>query len=77
MSNESNEKYYLVTITETSSRTVKVKASSLEEAEEKIEQAYDKSKIILGADDFDDKEITAREHNPEDPYEDLDLYEEI
>lgn len=68
-----NEDYYLVTITETSSRTVKVKASSLEEAEFKAEIAYDTGDIILDADDFDEKEITAREVTDES----LDWYEEL
>lgn len=69
------EKYYLVTIEETLSRTVKVKANSIEEAERKVEDAYNppRCEIILDADDFCEKEITAREV----ANEDLDLYEEI
>ena len=67
------EEYYLVTITETSSRTVKVKANSLKDAEDKVELAYDKGDIILNADDFDEKEISAREVTDED----LELYEEV
>ena len=68
-----NEKYYLVTIEETLSRTVKVEATSLNEAISKIEDAYYNCEVVLDADDFCDKEITAREVTDED----LSLYEEI
>lgn len=67
------EEYYLVTITETLSKTVKVKANSLEEAAFKVELAYDKGNVILDADNFDYKEITAREVGDEN----LDWYKEI
>lgn len=67
------EKYYLVTIEETLSRTLKVKAESLEDAEEKVGDAYHNCEIILDAEDFVDKEITARETTNED----LSLYEEL
>ena len=67
------EKYYLVTIEETLSRTVKVKASSIEEATSKVEGAYYDCDIVLDADDFCDKEITAREVDDDD----LSLYEEM
>lgn len=67
------EKYYLVTIEETLSRTVKVKANSLGEAARKIEDIYYYGDIVLDADDFCDKEITAREVTDED----LSLYEEV
>lgn len=67
------EKYYLVTVEETLSRTVKVKAESLEDAEDIVGAAYNNCEIILDAEDFVDKEITARETNGED----LDLYEEV
>ena len=67
------EKYYLVTIEETLSRTVKVKANSLNEAAIKVENAYDNCEIVLDAEDFCDKEITAREATDED----LNLYEEV
>ena len=66
-------KYYLVTIEETLSRTVKVKAESLEDAEDIVGYAYHNCEIILDAEDFVDKEITARETNGED----LDLYEYV
>lgn len=68
-------KYYLVTIEETLSRTVKVKANSLEDAERKVEDAYNPPRcdIILDADDFCEKEITAREVTDDD----LSLYEEV
>ena len=69
------EKYYLVTIEETLSRTVKVKAESLEEAEEKVGVAYNNCEIILDADDFSDKEIIAREVDNE--WDSLELFEEI
>ena len=67
------EKYYLVTVEETLLRTVKVKANSLEEAEERVGAAYHNCEIILDAEDFVDKEITVRETSGED----LDLYEEV
>jgi len=67
------EKYYLVTIEETLSRTVKVKAENLEDAEDIVGSAYNNCEIILDAEDFVDKEITAREATDED----LDLYEEV
>lgn len=68
-------KYYLVTIEETLSRTVKVKAESLEDAEEKVGTAYHNCEIILDAEDFVDKEITAREVDEE--WDSLELFEEI
>ena len=67
------EKYYLVTVEEILSRTLKVKAESLEDAERKVDFAYDLCDIVLDAEDFSDKEITAREVTDED----LDLYEEL
>lgn len=67
------EKYYLVTIEETLSRTVKVKAENIDEAWSKVNDAYRECEIVLDADDFVDKEITAREVTDED----LSLYEEV
>lgn len=64
---------YLVTITETLTRTVKVNASNSDEAERKVERAYDKADIVLVAEDCDDVEFFARKHTDED----LSLYEEI
>ena len=43
---------YEVTITETMTRTVPVKAKSLEEAQYKVETDYYSEKHILDADDF-------------------------
>ena len=72
------EKYYLVDIIETHRKTVKVKASNIYEAESKAESAYTDSKIIIEYDDcFDDYEIYGREHNSNDEYESLGLYEEV
>lgn len=68
-----NEKYYLVRIEETLSRTVKVKADSINDAERKVEYAYRNCDIVLDAEDFCDKEITAREVTDED----LSLYESV
>lgn len=45
-------KTYDVTITETLSRTVSVKAKNLKEAEYKIETEHHSEKYILDADDF-------------------------
>ena len=67
------EKYYLVTIEEILSRTVKVKAESLEDAELKVEEGYYKEKIILDAEDVSSRDFTAKEVT----CEDLDLYEEV
>jgi hypothetical protein len=68
------KKYYLVTVEETLSRTYKVKASSLEEAEEKMEYAYrEEGTIILDADDFVCGEVQGREVKDED----LSLYMEL
>lgn len=67
-------KYYLVRVEETLSRTFKVKATSLEEAEEKMEQAYrEDGTVILDVDDFECGEIFGREVRDED----LSLYEEL
>ena len=65
--------YYLVTIEETLSRTVKVEAENIEHAYFKAERAYRECEIVLDADDFVDKEITVREVTDED----LSLYEEV
>jgi hypothetical protein len=67
------EKYYLVTIEETLSRTVKVKAESLEDAEEKVGAAYNDCKIILDAEDYVDTTFSTREITDEDLY----LYEKL
>lgn len=45
-------KTYKITITETMSRTVKVKAKSLKEAKLKAENNYYSEKYVLDADDF-------------------------
>ena len=66
-------KYYLVTIEETLSRTVKVKANNINEAIDKVEDAYDNCDIVLDAEDFCGKEINARLVTDED----LSLYEDI
>ena len=78
MPNTNEEKYYLVSIVETHRKTFKVKADSIYEAESKVESAYTDSKIIIEYDDcFEDYEIYGREHNPNDEYEILGLYEEV
>lgn len=69
-----NEEYYLVMVEETLSKTVKVKAKSLTEAEDIVTDAYTKGEIVLDYKDFDNNpEITARVVEDED----LDLYEEL
>lgn len=50
-------KKFDVEITEYLQRTIKVAAESSQEAIEKVEEAYDKCKIVLGAEDFIKKEI--------------------
>lgn len=68
------DKYYLVRVEETLARTYKVKANSLEEAEEKMEHAYrEEGTVILDADDFVCGEITGREVKDED----LSIYWEL
>lgn len=67
------DKYYLVTVEETLSRTIKVKAESLDDAELKAEEGYYKEKIILDAEDVSSRNFTAREVTDED----LDLYYEM
>ena len=67
------EKYYLVTVEETLSRTVKVKADNLDEAYRKVKDAYRECEIVLDADDFVDAEITARKVTDEE----LSYYEEL
>lgn len=66
-------KYYLVTIEEVLSRTIKVKADSLDTAEEKAEEIYYEEKIILDAEDISGRSFVAREVTDED----LSLYEEV
>ena len=50
-------KKFDVEITEYLQRTIKVAAESSQEAIEKVEEAYDKCEIVLGAEDFIKKEI--------------------
>lgn len=65
-----NKGYYLVTITETNFKTVKVKANSDEEAEEKVREMYENADIIIN--DDCETEFSVRNVNGED----LSLYEE-
>ena len=67
---------YLVTVTETLTRTFKVskaRAKDSDEAEGLVRNKYQKGDIILDADDFAMYEISARKHTNEN----LDLYEDI
>lgn len=48
---------YLVRITETSAHTVIVEANSMQEAEDKVNNAYDNGQIMLDYDDFDEYDI--------------------
>lgn len=50
---------YLVRVTETLAKSVIVEANSKEEAENKVDQAYDDAQIVLDYDDFDEYEIEA------------------
>ena len=55
---------YLVRVTETLAKSVIVEANSKEEAENKVDQAYDDAQIVLDYDDFAEYEIEAiREAN--------------
>ena len=65
---------YLVTVTETLTRTYKVRAEDLDEAEALVEDEYRKGNVFLdSAEYFDDIEFSAREHTNED----LSLYPEL
>ena len=50
---------YLVRVTETLAKSVIVEANSKEEAENKVDQAYDDAQIVLDYDDFNEYEIEA------------------
>ena len=47
-----NQKEYIVYITETLQRKVKVKADNLTDAEEKVQEMYSKEEIILDYNDY-------------------------
>lgn len=65
---------YLVTVTETLTRTYKVRAEDLDEAEALVEDEYRKGNVFLDSVEyFDDIEFSAREHTDED----LSLYPEL
>ena len=64
---------YLVTITETLSRTVAVRTDDEDKAREIVEREYEDGNIFLTYDDFNEWEIHTRKHRDED----LSLYEEI
>ena len=51
---------YVVQVTETLARTLIVEANSMEEAEDKVDRAYDDGQIILDYDNFDEYEVEAR-----------------
>lgn len=51
---------YVVRVAETLARTLIVEANSMEEAEDKVDRAYDDGQIILDYDDFDEYEVEAR-----------------
>ena len=64
---------YLVTVTETLTRTYKVRAENKYEAELLAEYKYDIGEIVLGYDNLNEVEFSAREHTDED----LSLYPEL
>lgn len=55
-----NQKEYVVYITETLQRKVKVKADSLTDAEEKVQEMYSKEEITLDYNDYLQVEFDAR-----------------
>lgn len=55
-----NQKEYVVYITETLQRKVKVKADNLTDAEEKVQEMYSKEEIILDYNDYLQVEFDAR-----------------
>lgn len=48
---------YVVRVTETLAHTVIVEADSIEDAENKVDKAYDNAQIVLDYDDFSEYEI--------------------
>ena len=48
---------YVVRVTETLAHTVVVEADSIEDAENKVDKAYDNAQIVLDYDDFSEYEI--------------------
>ena len=67
------EKYFLVRVTETLAKTYKIKAETLEEAVEKVENEYYENGIVLDYDDYDESNIEGREVTDEclDDYNEL------
>lgn len=57
------KKEYVVYITETLQRKVKVEATSLTEAEEKVQEMYSNEEVILNYLDFLEVEFDATENN--------------
>lgn len=55
-----NQKEYVVYITETLQRKVKIKANSLTDAEEKVQEMYSKEEITLDYNDYLQVEFDAR-----------------
>lgn len=55
-------KKYAATITETLSRTIIVEAESEEEATEQVEGMYERSKIVLDKNDFDEYVVTVQKN---------------
>lgn len=55
-----DKKEYVVYITETLQRKVKVKANSLTDAEEKVQEMYSKEEITLDYNDYLQVEFDAR-----------------
>lgn len=55
-----SKKEYVVYITETLQRKVKVKADSLTDAEEKVQEMYSKEEITLDYNDYLQVEFDAR-----------------
>lgn len=54
-------KRYYVSVTETLNKVVSVDAESLKEAKQKVQNAYNKSDIILDSDNFAGEEIEIEE----------------
>ena len=55
-----NQKEYIVYITETLQRKVKVQADNLTDAEEKVQEMYSKEEITLDYNDYLQVEFDAR-----------------
>lgn len=76
-----DRKHYAVRVTVTYGKTFAVKANSLEEAMNYVEQMYAEKKIEIGTDNFDDGNVLMSEYfektNGVIPDDDVSYYEKL